>query len=55
MKGTTSDWFETLTQQARKRLVCLLFDIDRKVWSHQHYELFKELRLRLDDEYHGLK
>ena len=55
MKGTTSDWFTTLTQQARKYLVCLLFDLDGKARGHQHYELFKELRDRLDDEYHGLK
>lgn len=55
MKQTTSDWFSTLTQQARKYLVCLLFDLDSKARSHQHYGLFKELRLRLDDEYHGLK
>jgi len=55
MKGTTSDWFKTLTLRAMKDLVCLLFDLDGKARGHRHYELFKELRLRLDDEYHGLK
>lgn len=38
-----------------KDLVNLLFTIDGEVRDQPHYELFRQLRLHLDDEYHSLK
>lgn len=53
MKGKTSDWLSSLSQRALKDLVCLLFGIDPPYGPG--YELFKELRRHVDDEYHSLK
>lgn len=57
MKATTSDWFSTLTLRSMKDLACLLFSLTGLVRDKypQHYDLFIELRNRLDDEYHGHK
>jgi len=53
MKGNTSEWLGSLSQRALKDLVNLLFGIDPPYG--QGYELFVELRRKVDDEYHSLK
>lgn len=38
-----------------KDLVCLLFELDDKAQNFRHYDLYRDLRRHVDDEYHSIK